>query len=216
MLGLVGFKPIFAVKNTENKNSKNKKESVYFGKGHKRKYTEETFALMELLRRTALKLGLLDFYTGEHFSIENYPTIEHLLPHSNSTNFMLLRKHNLQEINDIKNIVLTNSSSNNERRAMFLTQWYKKHPAYLKNSIVALRQYEEVNIPPTLPDLNENYLKYLIGIGLSIEKYEKIQPPLINGKEWVQGLKKNLNKQMGYLAFEGNKPQKSQNLSYKA
>ena len=96
----------------------------------------------------------------------------------------------LKNINSLENFVLTGSRINNKRDSMSLKEWYKRHPDYLENGKKAL------------------------------EKYEKINNPIINGKEWVEKLKKILNGELGYIAFTGRKNQNNldinQKLSYVA
>ena len=92
---------------------------------------------------------------------------------------------NLPKINAMENLAPVGILINNQRNNIPLTEWYKMHPEYLINGQKAL------------------------------EEYEKVQKVGLNGKLWVQGLKRTLNNELGFIAFTGNinKLQKSSKLS---
>jgi len=81
----------------------------------------------------------------------------------------------LESINDLGNFVPVGSRINTKRDLIDLKEWYKMHPDYLENGKKALREYEKINTPE------------------------------IDGKSWVQKLKKLINGELGYVAFAGRK-----------
>lgn len=75
-------------------------------------------------------------------------------------------------VNSLFNFVPIRIKVNSERGHTPIKEWYRKNPQYLKNSRNALIEYE------------------------------KVDTPIINGKEWVKGLKETLNSHLGFRAFE--------------
>lgn len=77
------------------------------------------------------------------------------------------------DVNDLGNFVPVGKKLNKERGHIPLKEWFRRHPDYFQNAHEALKEYE------------------------------KVDSPSINGKKWVEDIKKTLNREMGYLAFTG-------------
>ena len=206
MSGLTGIKQIFFGGLTNNNNlnttAPRKELNNYSFLNHpihdtisfqksSRHYTKVQKSIMQTLKKLAVKLGLPDFYTGKPFGKGYKPTIEHVIPHSQREK---AAQKGLGSINNLENFVLTGSRINSQRDSMSLKKWYQTNPEFLENSKKALKEYEKINLKE----------------GQLFEGSSEI-----NGKSWVQKLKKLLNGELGYVAFTGRKNQNNLDLNQK-
>lgn len=140
-----------------------KQSCISFGNSRKNQYTTHQIKTMKDMKKAALSNGWCDIYTGEIFSPNNLPTIEHILPCSFKDNnkIKMLKKRGFQ-LNGLDNIFPAGSIGNSNR---------KSKP--IKTTIL-----DEPNI-----------LKRLFA---EMDKYKKYQSNLIDGNDWVKRLTETL------------------------
>lgn len=166
------------------------KDTVSFG-GKKRELTDDQRAVGVAIKQIAIDKGWHDFYTGEQFSSEYRPTIEHIIPHMQKKS---ASKKGI-DVNDITNWVLVGLKVNNKKGdSISLGDWYRQHPEYLENGRKALKEYENLYLQPgafqiTIKPPKDEPEKTLERVAFS---------PEIDGKKWVEGLKLILNKEAAH------------------
>lgn len=137
-----------------------------------RNYSDETKALMKHIRDIAKELNLPDFYTGKIFDTINKKKTNVNVEHLIPHSYIIEESSHGFDVNSLINLVPISTKTNSKRGSIPLKEWYRQNPGYLKNSKNALLEYE------------------------------KVDTPLINGKEWVKGLKETLNRTLGYNSFK--------------
>lgn len=137
-LGYLAFRGNNSVKSQNKENnyfSQKNEKRILFGK-------KKDNDLFKELRRTALRKKLIDFYTGETFSMKRFPTVDHIIPQLRAK---IGKLTGLENVHDIGNLVLTNAATNTAKGAIPLAEWYKMHPDYLENSKKALELYKKIS-----------------------------------------------------------------------
>lgn len=137
---------------------------ISFEKARKNEYTTNQIKIMRDMKKAAIQYGWYDIYTGEKFSLENLPTIEHIFPCAlkNNIEIKALIEHGFQ-LNGLDNTFPVGSLGNSSRGNMT----FKK--VIIEKPIILTRL------------LNE------------LPKYQKYKSELINGEVWVKKLYETLS-----------------------
>lgn len=147
--------------------------SISFGKSRKNDYTAYQQRIMKDMKKAAIDNNWIDIYTGDTFSRENMPTIEHVIPHCmKSSAEIKQRAQKGFQIDGLDNIFPVGSSGNSLRSNESFAKSIIKEPAILDRL------------------LNE------------LEKYKKYNSEVINGEDWVKRLLSTLTEQLQGLTSD--------------
>lgn len=151
----------------------NIQNSITFGHSRKNEYTAHQIKIMKEMKKAALNNGWRDIYTGEYFSRENLPTIEHILPCSlKNSGYVKQLKEGGFQLNGLDNIFPVASLGNSSRKSVP----FKK--VILETPIIFDRLLTEV------------------------DKYRKYKSELINGQDWAKRILKTLVSEIGGISSD--------------
>ena len=111
-----------------------------FGKSRKNKYTPHQIKIMKDMKKAAIKNGWRDIYTGDVFSSQNLPTIEHIIPCSFEKS--VKNKKDFQ-INGLDNIFPVGSLGNSERKSQIIKNTILEKPIILKILLQEMEKYKK-------------------------------------------------------------------------
>lgn len=145
--------------------------NLSFGKSRKSEYTAHQIKIMKDMKKAAINNNWCDIYTGEAFSSQNIPTIEHVIPHSlrNSSAIKQLMQEQEFQINGLDNIFPVGSLGNSDRKSEAIRKTISDKPIILSRLLKEMEKYRTynsdfINGQNWVIRLNETLLKELSGI----------------------------------------------------
>lgn len=150
-----------------------KNSIVSFGSSRKNEYTANQVKIMRDMKKAAINYHWCDIYSGNEFSRENLPTIEHLVPCSirNNSAVKQLTTSGFQ-INGLDNIFPVGSLGNSTRKS----ERFKK--TVLDAPVILERLLSELN------------------------KYSKYKSDFIDGQNWVNRLTETLLRELSGISSD--------------
>lgn len=144
--------------------------SISFGKSRTNDYTTHQIKVMREMKKAAIENNWIDIYTGDIFSKENLPTIEHVIAHElkKTDEIKNLAQKGFQ-IDGLDNIFPVGSLGNSKNGNKKFVKRIIEDPKILDRLLIEL------------------------------DKYEQYNSDLINGEIWVKRLKNTLFNQLSGL-----------------
>jgi len=138
--------------------------NLKFGKSRKNEYTPHQIKTMKDMKKASLINNWCDIYTGEVFSSQNMPTIEHIIPcsYKNNCNVKKMISERKFQLNGLDNVFPVGSLGNSLRKSENFRKTILNKPIILDRLL------------------------------LEMEKYKNYKSNVIDGKNWVQRLNETL------------------------